>query len=243
MTPEEKERRVSEIYDANRPRFRDWGTLKQMCIASAIEYADEYAKQEILAILDWINSYKCPVSQNDRCIWETDKQVEISSEELYSIYRHKNDFTAENLMIAAPNHDTKYNKRIFKWYFIKDGMFPQEKEMVHFDDKNNIMHLGTFHKKDQFGRENVFVSTEGAHFTNDKVEAWISAPHSMPHENLLKIHAKSEAKARLMAAAPDLLKACQEMVKHLMETDFDVCGTREEDMNRWEAAIRKATYG
>lgn len=52
----------------------------------------------------------------------------------------------------------------------------------------------------------------------------------------------AEANAQLAASAPELLKACQEMVKHLLETDFDVCGTKDEDMNRWEAAIRKASF-
>jgi len=42
---EEREERAGELYEANRPRFRDWGTLKQMCIATAIQYADEWASQ------------------------------------------------------------------------------------------------------------------------------------------------------------------------------------------------------
>lgn len=39
----ERERRVDFLYGQNRPKFQDWGTLKQMCIATAIQYADEYA--------------------------------------------------------------------------------------------------------------------------------------------------------------------------------------------------------
>lgn len=49
------------------------------------------------------------------------------------------------------------------------------------------------------------------------------------------------ANAKLMAAAPELLEACIEMVKHLEETDFDVCGTPDSLMNKWKAAITKAT--
>lgn len=50
-----------------------------------------------------------------------------------------------------------------------------------------------------------------------------------------------EANAKLIAAAPELLEACMEMVKHLEETDFDVCGTPDEMIKRWKAAIKKAT--
>lgn len=49
------------------------------------------------------------------------------------------------------------------------------------------------------------------------------------------------ANARLIAAAPELLEACKEMVRHLEETDFDVCGTPDSLMNKWKAAIAKAT--
>ena len=40
-------KRVAELYEANRPRFHDWGTLKDMCIATAIQYADEEAARLI----------------------------------------------------------------------------------------------------------------------------------------------------------------------------------------------------
>ena len=43
---------------------------------------------------------------------------------------------------------------------------------------------------------------------------------------------------RLQESNSALLAACKEMIKHLKETDFDVCGTKDEDMARWEAATR-----
>lgn len=65
------------------------------------------------------------------------------------------------------------NERVFKWYYTKENDFPNDKETIQFEDNNNILHLGVFYKKDQFDRENVFVSTVGAYFTTDKVPAWI----------------------------------------------------------------------
>ena len=62
---------------------------------------------------------------------------------------------------------------VFKWYYIKDGDFPPEKEKIHFDDNNDITHLGWFVKKDQFDRDNMFISTEGGFFPLEKVIAWI----------------------------------------------------------------------
>lgn len=49
------------------------------------------------------------------------------------------------------------------------------------------------------------------------------------------------ANAKLIAAAPELLQACREMIKHITETDFDVCGTPDELLNKWKAIIKKAT--
>ena len=71
-----------------------------------------------------------------------------------------------------------------KWYFIEKNELPNDKEKCHFDDINGIMHLGTFCSKDQFGRDNIFVTTEGGHFTLDKVAAWI--PIDALHELRLK---------------------------------------------------------
>jgi hypothetical protein len=47
--------------------------------------------------------------------------------------------------------------------------------------------------------------------------------------------------AKLIAAAPELLQACVEMLTHIAETDFDVCGTSDQELKRWRAAIKKAT--
>jgi hypothetical protein len=33
-----------EIYENNRPKFHDWGTLKDMCIASMQQYADQQSR-------------------------------------------------------------------------------------------------------------------------------------------------------------------------------------------------------
>lgn len=49
------------------------------------------------------------------------------------------------------------------------------------------------------------------------------------------------ANAALIAAAPELLQSCQEMLKHILETDFDVCGTPETLIEKWERIIKKAT--
>lgn len=45
QSKEERENRVAELYEGNRPKYHDFGTLKDMCIATAIQYADEYASQ------------------------------------------------------------------------------------------------------------------------------------------------------------------------------------------------------
>ena len=37
---------AEEIYEANRPKYRDWGTLKDMCIASMDEYAQHVTEQQ-----------------------------------------------------------------------------------------------------------------------------------------------------------------------------------------------------
>lgn len=39
---------AEEMYEANRPRFRDWGTLKDMCL----ETCEQYAKQERIKVID-----------------------------------------------------------------------------------------------------------------------------------------------------------------------------------------------
>jgi hypothetical protein len=47
--------------------------------------------------------------------------------------------------------------------------------------------------------------------------------------------------AKLIVCAPQLLECLQEAVKHLEETDFDVCGTPDTMMNKFKQLIQKAT--
>jgi hypothetical protein len=78
-----------------------------------------------------------------------------------------------------PIEDDVYERiknRVFKWYEIKTNQLPENAELVHFDDKKSIMHLGRYYKEDQWGRNDVFVTTEGAYFTKDLVDAWIPVP-------------------------------------------------------------------
>lgn len=60
------------------------------------------------------------------------------------------------------------------------------------------------------------------------------------YSNPEKHFEENKANAKLIAAAPELLEACQEMMKHIIETDFDVSGTPDKLLNKWNAAIQKA---
>jgi hypothetical protein len=85
-------------------------------------------------------------------------------------YKMKND----TLQSVPPyKEEGEKEKRAFRWCFPKQNEFPNDKELVHFDDNSLTMHLGRFYEKDQWGREKMFVTTEGGFFDSTMVDSWI----------------------------------------------------------------------
>ena len=74
-----------------------------------------------------------------------------------------------------------------KWHYVVDGDLPEENEKVHFDDLSDITHLGYFVKKDQFDRDNMFISTSGGFFPLDKVIAWMPIPKRTDRHDVSKV--------------------------------------------------------
>jgi hypothetical protein len=105
-----------------------------------------------------------------------DESVPPYKEEEIS-YQDELDILADNSVIKRSNHPYKEEvdkeKRAFRWYFPKQNEFPNDKELVHFDDNSLTMHLGRFYEKDQWGREKMFVTTEGGFFDSTMVDSWI----------------------------------------------------------------------
>lgn len=88
--------------------------------------------------------------------------------------------------------------------------------------------------------------TPGAHHAIEVSGYWIMADEPYYEaNNLLDAECvgseTAEANAKLYAASPDLLESLQLAVQHLEETDFDVSGTPEWMMEKFKAAIRKAS--
>lgn len=81
------EKVAGELYEQNRPKFRDWGTLKDMCIATAIQYATIKTRAEVSSLTQQVEEQKLWRTEAEKKLVEAGQAIGTLSEQVEELTR------------------------------------------------------------------------------------------------------------------------------------------------------------